>query len=263
MARKKRTSSAVEHPLAPTIMTELGALKAAPQPAGDFAPGGNWTGRFRIWTCYGHRDSGNHDAGELHIDRKLDGGAQRLAVRQTLRNSQGKLHTIRAAVSCGLDALASPTAWTLRSEFSGSHVDGLPPLAVEQAGCIRGNTWQITAGGRKTECRAPLPLTADWCLFEAVQRMDFRAAAPVKFHVLEGLSVLKEDHRLSYRGKIPVTWGPEKLELHCFSQVGRGVYPYEYWLDDRHRLLLVTTGPRTYILETGAAGPAARGGTAR
>jgi hypothetical protein len=253
MARKRKSNSPVRHPLTPTIMTQLGALKAAP-PAGGPGPDRDWTGRFRIWTCYGHSARGNYDVGELHIDRKLDGRAQRLAVRQTLRNSEGKLHTIRAAVQCTLDALASPTAWTLKSHFSGSHMDHLPPFAAEQAGRIRGNTWQITVGGKETQRQVPLPVTADWCLFEAVQRMDFRAAAPARFAVLEGLSVLKEDHRLSYRGRIAVTWGPEEVELHCFSQVGRGVYPYEYWLDDRHRLLLVTTGPRTYIRQGRSGG---------
>ncbi len=253
MAKKRKTSSPVKHPLTPTIMTELGALKAAP-PAGDFAPDEDWAAAFTVWTCYGHSGRGNYDVGELHIDRKIDGRAQRLAVRQTLRNSQGKLHTIRAAVQCGLDALASPTAWTIKSSFSGSHMDNLPPFAVEQAGRIDGSTWKTTVGGKTIKRRVPPHLTADWCLFEAVQRMHFRPAAPAKFAVLEGLSVLKEDHRLSYRGTIPVTWGPEKLRLHCLSQVGRGVYPYEYWLDDRHRLLLVTSGPRTYIRQAKAAG---------
>ena len=254
MAKKKRTNSPVRDPLTPTIMTELGALKAPPPPAGDFAPDEDWTAVFTIWTCYGHSGHGNYDVGELHIDRKTDRPAQRLAVRQTLRNSEGKLHTIRAAVQCRLDALASPTAWTLASSFSGRHMDGLPPFDMKQAGRIDGSTWETTVGGKATKRRFAPPLTADWCLFEAVQRMRFRAAPPAKFAVLEGLSVLKEDHRLSYRGRIPVTWGPEKIELHCFSQVGRGVYPYEYWLDDRHRLLLVTTGPRTYIRQAKAAG---------
>ena len=36
---------------------------------------------------------------------------------------------------------------------------------------------------------------------------------------------------------------------HLFHQVGRGVLPYEWWLDEAHRLVLVVTGYRTYILE--------------
>lgn len=249
VAKKKSDKSPVKHPLDPTVMTEIGALKAPPPPAARFDPAADWTAHFRIWTCYGHRERGNRNTGTLRIDRKVRPDGQRMTVQQTLLNSQGKRHTIRATVRSTTDAVASLTEWTLTSAFSGAHMDGLPPFDAEAAGRISGTTWETTADGARHRQEVPSPVTADWCLFEAVQRLPLERKPPLRFHVLEGLSVLKKDHRLWYGGKRNVTWGPEKRSLHQFTQVGRGVYPYEYWLDDAHRLLLVTTGPRAYILD--------------
>ncbi|HUW16834.1 MAG TPA: hypothetical protein VMW94_07130 [Actinomycetes bacterium] len=254
MAKKSNpASSAVMHPLDPTIMTEIGGLKTPPPAADDFDPGADRTAHFRIWTCYGHRSGSNRDMGSLRIDRKAEPDGQRLTVRQTVLNSQGKRHTIGATVRCKTDALASPGEWTLTSTFSGAHMDGLPAFDTKETGRINGGTWETSTDGARYHQEVAPPVTGDWCLFEAVQRLPFREAAPLRFHVLEGLSVLKKDHRLWYGGKRGVTWGSEKRPLHRFCQVGRGVYPYEYWLDDRHRLLLVTTGPRACILDPQAA----------
>ena len=43
--------------------------------------------------------------------------------------------------------------------------------------------------------------------------------------------------------------------MHWFHQIGYGVLPYEYWLDDRHRLLAVATHARAYLLDDGAEEP--------
>ena len=263
MAKKKSSSNPpVQHPLAPSVLTEMGCLKTPP-PTGEFSPAKDWAASFRIWTCYGYVGRSNYDVGLLTIGRQLNGEAQRLAILHTLKNSEGKLHTIRAKVRCKLDALAGPTSWSLESEFAGEHMEGRPPMAAKEIGRIRGGAWQVSVGDRTTERKISGPVAADWCLFEAVTRLDFRDGPPLTFDLLEGLSLLKADHRLSYRGKLPVTWGPAKAQLHCFAQVGRGVYPYEYWLDDAHRLLLVTTGPRIYVRDAEAKKAFEAGGTKR
>jgi hypothetical protein len=70
----------------------------------------------------------------------------------------------------------------------------------------------------------------------------------LSFDLLEGMSLSKTGQRLSYRGTFPVKAGTESTSLHCFSQLGHGILPCEYWLDDRHRLLTVTSMNKAYIL---------------
>ena len=94
------------------------------------------------------------------------------------------------------------------------------------------------------------PITADWCLFEAVQRLPFESSTSLVVDILEGLSVHKYNQRLSYRG----LYTRANNSLQWFHQIGHGVLPYEYWLDNHHRLQMVTTGARTYILSDDAEG---------
>jgi hypothetical protein len=67
--------------------------------------------------------------------------------------------------------------------------------------------------------------------------------------MLEGLSLVKKQQRLIYRGEYTMKMGSKKLSLHRFDQIGEGILPYEYWLDDKHRLLVVTSMNKAYILD--------------
>ena len=81
-----------------------------------------------------------------------------------------------------------------------------------------------------------------------MQRLPFEQESRLAFDVLEGLSILRTGHRLSYRGA--VTLPPEKeVTLHGFHRLGHGALPYEYWLDKRHRLVMAITLSRVYILD--------------
>ena len=93
------------------------------------------------------------------------------------------------------------------------------------------------------------PVTSDWCLFDAVQRLPFDKSANTKFNVFERLTVLKENQRLYYRENIKYQFKNLNLPLHSFLQIGSGVLPYEYWLDKNHRLLMATSGDRLYIMD--------------
>ncbi len=74
-------------------------------------------------------------------------------------------------------------------------------------------------------------------------------ATAIEFDLLEGLTVWKRGQRLTYRGRLEQMWGSETVELECFQQLGTGVWPYEFWLDDEGRLVMVITGVRAYIIE--------------
>ncbi len=243
----------VTRPLEPAVLTELGALKAAPPPPPEgFDPAGEWTAVYRIWTCYGRRGRGNETKGALRLRRRPAGDGHRLAIRQVLHQSEGKRHWVEADVRCRSDALGTPLAWTLTSRFDGKHMDGRPEMAMEASGRLDGAVWETASGGRTRRRSVPAPATADWCLFEAVGRMPLKPAEPLRFAVLEGLGAVKADHRLAYDGRREVRWGSGTATFHRFMQTGRGVYPYEWWVDGSHQPVLVVTGPRAYILDPAA-----------
>lgn len=95
-------------------------------------------------------------------------------------------------------------------------------------------------------------MSADWCLFDAVQRLKLETDDKVNFDMLEGMTVLKTDqsfHRDESQKDRPNFY---KDKMTRIVQIGRGVLPVEYWLDSSYRLVLVTSGDRAYILEDDA-----------
>jgi len=224
MAKKKRPPrKAVCVPLSPAVIHSIGGLESLPPPDSEFDPDGTWTHVYRIWTCYGY-DVGRTD-GTLRLERTPD----RLKVRQAMRNADNVLNTIEADVRCDGDR---PVSWVLESTFTDTK--GTPAPRLTQQSTVR----QAAHGA-----------TSDWCLFSTVQRLPFEAREPLRFDVYEGLSLLKKGHRLWYHGAETVKLGSGSHRLHVFHQIGRGTLPYEYWVDEGHRLQVVVTGPRAYILD--------------
>lgn len=233
MAKKQRTI--VGSPLTPTLLKELDALNKLPFTPEDFKPDGNWVSTYRIWTCHGYRESGNENAGFLRIERIGSSGETFvLNVHQEVVQTDAIIHIIDSTIKCRNNRLASPVEWRLKSEFIG--VDGKHVSEL-----LSSDNGKAAEGVDRTTC--------DWCLFEAVQRLALDAQNSFSFDLLEGMSLKKSDHRLSYRGVTRLKVDGMDIPLHCFVQLGNGILPYEYWLDSRHRLLAVTSMNKAYILD--------------
>jgi len=234
MAKKKRRTI-VGSPLTPTLLDELGALSKSPPSSEDFKPDGNWVNTYRIWTCHGYRESGNENVGFLRIKRLIN--SQRsltLEIHQEVLQADAFVNIIEATIDCRNNQLASPIQWKVSSRFVGADGKNISGLSNNNNGTATDEM------GR---------MTGDWCLFEAVQRLKISKETVLAFDMLEGLSLLKKDQRLSYRGLYTTKIGGENIPLHCFVQLGSGILPCEYWLDDHHRLLAVTSMNKAYILD--------------
>ncbi len=231
---KKRTI--VGENLTPTLLRELGAVDRFPSTPADFRPDGNWTHNYRIWTCHGYRESGNENAGTLRITRRADSAKTfYLNVRQEIDQTDELTNAVDVTIKCRTDRLASPEQWKLSSRFFRADQKDIPELSTTESGRISGRAGRATG---------------DWCLFEAVQRLPFDKRISLSFDLLEGMSLSKPGHHLSYRGTFPMkTSGKKSIPLHCFSQIGNGILPGEYWLDERHRLLAVISMNKAYVLD--------------
>ena len=245
----------VGSPLTPVMLGELGALNRIPALSNGFRPDADWVSTYRIWTCHGYRESGNEDEGFLRVART--GGTQgepfTLKIDQEILHDGANLHSIHAEIQCSSDPLASPSRWQLSSRLIGFDGKSRRGLGMRERAQIEGGSLKITIDDRTFERNVSVPMTADWCLFEAIQRMPAEDEKIGPFDVLEGLSVVRAEHRLSYRGLDQLKVDSLGGRLHRFEQLGRGTLPYEYWLDDHHRLLIVVTGARAYILDEKAA----------
>jgi len=235
MAKRKSKRTIVGSPLTPTLLNELGALNEFPPSSEDFNLDGNWVNTYRIWTCHGYRESGNQNVGFIRLKRIGESGkAFVLNVHQEVVQTDGITNIIDVTIKCRNNQLASPIEWRLSSRFVGADGKNISGLSSNNNGTATDEM------GR---------MTGDWCLFEAVQRLKIGKETVLGFDMLEGQSLLKKDQRLSYRGLSRTKIGGEVISLHCFVQLGNGILPYEYWLDENHRLLMVTSMNKAYILD--------------
>jgi hypothetical protein len=233
MAKKQRTI--VGSPLTPTLLKKLDALNKLPFTPEDFKPDGNWVSMYRIWTCHGYRERSNENVGFLRIERIGSSGETFvLNVHQEVVQTDAIIHIIDGTIKCRNNQLGSPVQWKLQSRFIGTDGKHIPKLLSNDNG-------KAADGVEKT--------TSDFCLFEAVQRLEYDKDTSVSFDLLEGMRLSKPRHRLFYRGFSQMEMVGSDIPLHCFVQLGSGILPYEYWLDDRHRLLAVTSMNKAYILD--------------
>ena len=237
MAKTTKKRTIVGSPLTPDTLEELGAIREFPPPSGDFAPAADWGHTYRIWTCHGYRESGNDNVGYLRIRRTAGSGNHfALNVYRKVVQMDALVHILEARVRCRKNPLASPAAWGLESRFVDANNNELPELRNKEHHNVTGR----------------VDTTSDWCLFEAVQRLAFDRQTSLNFRLLEGLNISKPEQHLSYRGAYP-TEIPGADRLHCFVQLGSGILPTEYWLDDSHRLLAVISMNKAYIFDPESA----------
>jgi hypothetical protein len=245
MAAKKRTI--VGSPLTPEMLDELGAL--SDMSATHASPAGAWTDTYRIFACHGYRESGNENVGALKIQRtpSQSGDTFVLNVTQRINNDADVVHILVAQITCQADRLATPIKWRTKSTFHDANGAVVRDLGTEQTGLVNSRAIEIHTHGKKRSIKTSGSFTGDWCLLEAVQRMPYTDAAPITLDVLEEMDLLQTDHRIAYRGQDTVTVGGAAMVLHHFQQWGRGMLPYDYWLDPHHRLQIFVTLSIAYI----------------
>lgn len=243
----------IGRPLTPEILAALGVLTRYEGPDERFAPSGNWAHRYQIWAVKGTK-TGNSYQGELRIARcrSVPDESVVLGVTQAIKGAkagQQGLHAIEAELRCRQDALASPVSWSLSSRFHDAHGNEVPEASSRETGRVDGRALVRQVSG--TELSQPVSgsLTGDWGLFDAVQRLPFEPGSSLTFDLLEGLSLVKPEQRLSFVRGREVQMCGATCTLYGFRQKGRGILPIEFWLDEAHRLLLVINGNRVYVLD--------------
>ncbi len=225
-------------------------------PEGPFDPRGAWEHRYSVCVLSPERGAKGehpHPNGTLALKRKPAGeGAFTLDVDFSIstRGPSGA-HT-RATLACAADRLATPRQWELRTEAV-EQGEPAPQTTVTETAMVRDGVL-VRRGQAERKTKLARAFTCNWCLLEAVQRLPFDSA-PVNFDMFEDLDLLKPEQTLRPAGEVTLELGGRPVRLHGFRQIGRGILPTHYWLDDQHRLIAAAGGLRAFIWDNGAAVP--------
>lgn len=239
----------IARPLTLSRLREMGVIHEPIRTPSSFDPDGSYTAVYRVWATQGF-EGRDHQQGFIRLRRiQRSLSSFELEIRQVMRDGNKQLHSVDARMVCSRELPSSPIGWTLASEFVREDAGRLDDLCQIETGCVNSGVLEIRRGDHTHRLIVEANLASDWGLLETVQRLPFGSEADISFAMLEGLSLLKERHRLSYAGCVSEVSPHGEFTLHCFQHTGRGIVPCEYWLDEEHRLLAVIGGGRAYIME--------------
>lgn len=239
----------VGQPLTPQVISEFTDFQGLPPPDNIFKPEGDWTQTYRIFTCHGYTHRKNLTRGFLKIQRenKASGDQIHFRIKQKIVNSEGRVQKIDADVRAKNDNLATLLHWSVESRFFNSAGNKIPDLSMSEEYDIE--TYREVVSEESSVFKPTGPITSDFTLFEAIPRLPFSTEANPSFHVVEGLTLFKRNHYLVYRGEDSLKTEKQDATLQWFHQIGEGVLPYEYWVDNHRRLIAATTLSRAYLLD--------------
>jgi len=240
----------VKVPLTPIVLERMGQLSDLKVNSPNTETTENWKFNYLSWTCHGYEKFKNKDSGLLTIERKnnsSDDGFD-LIIHQKTVNTDGIVNVVDAIISCNNDTLSTPLHWEMKSRFTDVHGKIRPELTLIRKAYIEGDVIHFNSNKCKSTKKIKNRISSDWCLFDAVQRLPFENFPEIKFDTFEALYRFKPNQTLRFRDDFKQTI-KGNIELKCFTQIGEGVLPYEFWVDENHKPLIVITFSRVYILK--------------
>ena len=218
-------------------------------PDGPFDPVGNWRLSYVLLQNHPALESRRIRArGLLRVARAADAdGTATLDVQRDLRTQQG--HTFRRTwqVRCRTDLLGTPVEW--RSTAVLLDGDGRPvePTQQQDEGRMLDGRIEMTSRPSRP-LRVDGPVTGNWTLFEALPRLRGGDIEPATFDLLEDFEVLKRHHRLGRWGRVTADLGGQTVALQGYRQIGDGILPTDWWLDESGRVVLALAGLQGFAL---------------
>jgi hypothetical protein len=218
-----------------------------PPPLGDFTPEASWNQSYVMYVLIPH---GARKVGEFTLAREAKDSTGFTLNVQTRRYSvSGFSQFERAEIQCKNDALASPVSWLFDTKLAQQAGD--PPYLQSgrrRSGAVRDGMLLIADKIRTYRTALEGAYSNEWTLLEAVQRLPGEQTPSLRYTLIDEYDLLQPSHRLAYRDQVVVPVKSSSLKLHSYCDLGAGVIPTTYWVDEHHRLVFVCTGLQVYAL---------------
>jgi len=229
-------------------------------PNGAFDPSGHWIHQYRLYTLVNARKltlAKPRAGGTLRIERvpQAAGGAI-LHVDYEKTTEYAGSHEIRATLVCAGDELSTPVKWNSTYTCAAPAHPLNMSMELSESGVAGDRSISIQRGREHQKLLLHAAYTANWSLFDAVQRMARTGGPPRRFTQLDAGDAPKANQVLAYyrSAELKERWpGAPDLRVHGFLQVGDGISPQVFWVDDRGELLFLISGLDAFVLDTNAS----------
>ena len=206
----------------------------------------NYTLTYKILQWNSPRAPGvskNLPIGSITITRKLEEGTPIFEIDQTV-NYHAMKNRLKARIVCNGCA---PVSWSVHTYGEGRNRTGLTEL--KETGHAKDKKIIIDNGTFTTELKTTCPLITQWTLLDLLMN-EKPSTIDRQVDLLEDLTLLKPDHHLCFDGQIELPLATGKARLATVAQLGFGVNPTHYLIDDAGRVQLVTKAILSWALES-------------
>jgi len=223
------------------------ALQKLRPPQGPFAAAGPWKHTWGVYTTAARLQR----VGTLMLRRRV-GEQGRVALEMEYEKTlSGGVQKIDAAMHLDADSrLSTPVRWQWQARVLTPSGKLVANTRLEKSAAFDSGWVTVSDKSGKQLIEMPGPYTLNWALFDAVTRLPGETFDPLCFTLIDHFDQPKPGQTLSYRKTTDVPIGGRTVRLRAFDQLGQGIVPWVYWLDEQGRLLAAVSGLEAYLIET-------------
>ena len=216
-------------------------------PSGKFNPDKEFSLSYKMLSMAGGGIGGH--AGDLSLHKKPLSKNEALMEFDFTKFGLGCRQIAKAKIRFKTNALNSPIKWKYESKMVDMQDITFKNSEVQKNGILKNNSGEIVCKNKKRKIKSKNTFALSWLLFDAVQNLPRKKFDPIKFTLIDHFDQIKPDNQISFHGSISINIPKkENLKLHVFDQLGDGIVPIVYYVDDSGMLLFVVSGIEAYVL---------------
>lgn len=247
--RNKPREAKYAMPITLDYLVDIGEFDEFAFPEKQFEPKGHWEHMYRIWLWHGSKREECEGYFGIYHEPHEDNRLTLMKIETAFIQITGTVHQMKANVKCAVDRLFTPKSWELDAVILGIDLQPINDTRRGEKATVKNGVVEVTVGKHIVKKKVPAVYTGNWMLFNAVQCLPKTTFQPIEFDLLEDLDLHKPNQRLYYNQSRKIKLRGKKVQLHEYRQIGEGIWPYHYWVDDNQRLLVAYSGVRAYIFD--------------
>lgn len=222
-----------------------GYLESYSPPEGTMGAPGGWTAvydilKFEATPAYKKTSQTpmyNMVLGQVAITKRAASSVYEIKMAYQPTRS---MESVNARISCSDSPLAALKNWEM--DWSCRGTGGEMSYTNREQGTVAADHFEVTSRGHADRFELKRPLACLWTLFDAVRHLPPRVGSVQNFDMYMDLSSLRRNQTLSFSGRGPVALATGLQKLNFYEQLGEGIEPIHYAVDDQQRTLFITQG---------------------
>lgn len=212
----------------------------------------SWKASYLIWKNHGYTNDGNLIVGYLDLEQKsLKNGKCEISFFEKRVHNGGKENIIEGNLITDASDFYKPLEWKLTSKFIGANGEVIPSLNFQQKTIVEDNQIIYLNNGKRVITDKKGELFHEFGLIRYLFDPGFATDKVDSFTFLENGLIIKPGHQISEASELNQTLGERNFK--CFLQIGYGINPIEYYVDENNLLCAAISCFNAKIYNSNAA----------